>query len=190
MNNKKHQQKDIEFIKEELIKRYSEYDEECRFPQLALILKQIRLLQEEYKKFHLDIQLKGFENWNIDNVHGLVTLKKEVERNDLFNKTPEHLKHLFIEKEQEEEIEKLKKELIDAYKNFNSLICFPGTLRKIQFFLEQYEKFPLHIQMKGFCNWDISNNEELIALKIKVEKLYLLEIIPEQKNLSESKKRI
>lgn len=191
-NNKinESQPTDIETVKAELVKAYIHYEIRMKKMQalhsIGFALDAIHFYTNEYRKFPLDIQLKGFENWQIDNIEGLVSLKKEIEKKVFFNQAPEDLKRLLIEKEEQEKVEMIKYRITEAYKNFNNantihhIQQIPRYMDLIQFALEQYKNLPLHLQIKGFQNWDISDNQTLIALKSKVEKQHLLNQIPEQ----------
>lgn len=191
---------DIETIKIELVKAYIHYEMQMKKMQvlqsIGFALDAIHFYTNEYRKFPLDIQLKGFENWGIDNIDGLVSLKKEIEKKVFFNQAPEDLKMLLIEKEEQEKVEMIKYRITEAYENFNNantihqIQHLPRYMDQIQFALEEYEKLPLHLQIKGFQNWDIAGNQTLIALKSKVEKQHLLNQIPEPEQTSTFQKRL
>lgn len=194
------QSTDIEIIKAELVKAYLHYEIQMKKMRvlhgIGYALDAIHFYTNEYRKFPLDIQLKGFENWGIDNIDGLVSLKKEIEKKVFFNQAPKDLKMSLIEKEEEEQVEMIKYRITEAYENFDNantihnIQQIPLYLDQIQFTLEEYEKLPLHLQIKGFQNWEISDNQTLMVLKSKVEKLYLLNKMPEQEQPPTFQKRL
>jgi len=194
------QSTDIEIIKAELVKAYLHYEIQMKKMRvlhgIGYALDAIHFYTNEYRKFPLDIQLKGFENWGIDNIDGLVSLKKEIEKKVFFNQAPKDLKMSLIEKEEEEQVEMIKYRITEAYENFDNantihnIQQIPLYLDQIQFTLEEYEKLPLHLQIKGFQNWEISDNQTLMVLKSKVEKQHLLNQIPEPEQTSTFQKRL
>lgn len=195
------QSTDIEIIKAEIVKAYLHYEIQMKKMRvlhgIGYALDAIHFYTNEYRKFPLDIQqLKGFENWGIDNIDGLVSLKKEIEKKVFFNQAPKDLKMSLIEKEEEEQVEMIKYRITEAYENFDNantihnIQQIPLYLDQIQFTLEEYEKLPLHLQIKGFQNWEISDNQTLMVLKSKVEKQHLLNQIPEPEQTSTFQKRL
>jgi len=191
---------DIETIKIELVKAYIHYEMQMKKMQvlqsIGFALDAIHFYTNEYRKFPLDIQLKGFENWGIDNIDGLVSLKKEIEKKVFFNQAPEDLKMLLIEKEEQEKVEMIKYRITKAYEKFNNTNTISKMqhilvyMDQIQFALEEYKNLPLYLQVKGFQNWNISDNQTLMALKSKVEKEHLSNQISEQEQMPTFQKRL
>lgn len=191
---------DIETIKIELVKAYIHYEMQMKKMQvlqsIGFALDAIHFYTNEYRKFPLDIQLKGFENWDIDNIDGLVSLKKEIEKKVFFNQAPEDLKMLLIEKEEQEKVEMIKYRITKAYEKFNNTNTISKMqhilvyMDQIQFALEEYKNLPLYLQVKGFQNWNISDNQTLMALKSKVEKEHLSNQISEQEQMPTFQKRL